>query len=254
MSLRTIGRSGCDMSLITLGARAFLDRELSRTANLSSVTDDQLRALLAMAVAEGQSQVEQWIRDEMRGRGVYASKFHTARRFESKMNAQDWLQKALSLVLAGGIMVGSWGATLPTVDNSFSGGGDRSQVVQVYEGQDVTSQYSREIDAMRNIARDVSGANPNAPITIYLVNELPAECKEVGHNGCAFRDGRIYIVSQGTYFGEIRTVLHEIAHALTAGDSHGDAWSEVFGRSAAELEPNLMGVPTGWDDHSGHNH
>lgn len=216
------------MSLIALAATSYLDRQAAwqdqeAASKLSAASPDELRALLQMAIAEGQTQVERWVRDAMANRGIYASRRHPLR-VESVMGAGEWLEKAMALVLAGGIMLS--GPSLPVVDQSFSGGGYRQQpaVTQVYEArEDITSQYQQEIQVMKDLARGVSGANPSATTgPIYIVQELPQECPSF--KGCAYSDGHIEVIDDGNIQA---TVIHEIAHTMTP-HGHGDEFCELF--------------------------
>jgi len=194
------------MSLISQSAKNYLDRRESGVVDqLWGMSVDDLRVLLQMAQNEGQREVEQWVRDAMSGRGIYAS--YVPRQYTSGMNASDWLSKAMALILAGGILMG--GPTLPVVDQLAN----QPAVTQVVDRIDITGEWQNEIAQMRQLARQVPGANPNAPVSIFLVNSLPEQCPSF--TGCAFKDGTALVVEGRTPERFKRTVVHEIAHLLT---------------------------------------
>lgn len=221
------------MSIIALGAKSYLSRDAlwkdaDAQSRLRGVSNEQLKLLLRMAIAEGQSQVEQWVRTEMSSRGIYASHRLGHKVVESKMDARDWLEKALAVILVGGMM---FGGALPVVDNSAPPSAPAA-VTQIYQPQEFSDIYRQAPPVVQapSIPREIS----------QLVDSLGMKIQWVRSFDNAFQGGQATgqgVVIIKTHDGRgverrqesiVKTILHEVAHELTHGHKHDQTWCDSY--------------------------
>ncbi len=99
------------------------------------------------------------------------------------------------------------------------------------------------VSTVRDQARRVPGAQPDAPVTLVLTCDLAAELGDDRPLLAGLQRGRYAYVRTDLARPE-RTVIHEVAHVLTDGDGHGDIWRAVYlgvieeryGQDRADLE------------------
>lgn len=225
------------MTILASSASLYLARQASwqddeARSKLSTASDDELRILLMMAIAEGQSQVEDWVLDEMFDRGIQSFSRRASLVRQSGMDPRDWLEKAMALVLAGGMMAGMWGATLPTVDQTISGGGDRPAATQVYEQAEI--QLIQEAEAL------FRSAGLTFPDVDIVFNN---SCD--GHVNGTFGGENLVRVCNG----ELGTLVHELGHAWEAQfmtDSARQRFAEELGLDSWDT-PGLDWADKPWE-------
>lgn len=228
------------MSLISVGARSHLDRLAwgNPASQLTGLDADELRALLQMAQAEGQPEVERWVRDAMSSRGIYAS-HHASFKVQSKMSAEDWLAKAMAIILAGGITLGLGTPSLPTVDPYSSGGGTRV-TAPVQSESAIVSVIGRSpfsTAELERMAEAVGVTGIKVVWTDFVGTNADGEMQ-----GKATGDGTITIKIQNDY-DSAWNVVHEMSH-IKAGwtdsnDAHGPQWSAVFAPAWAQVKAQM---------------
>jgi hypothetical protein len=82
------------------------------------------------------------------------------------------------------------------------------------------------VTAMRELARDIDGTDPEAPVDIQFHDGTDKEppCT----SACTWSDGTIEIYQELSEERIVIAIIHEVAHALTWGDSHGETWCRLF--------------------------
>jgi hypothetical protein len=99
------------------------------------------------------------------------------------------------------------------------------------------------VAVVREHARRTPGADPTAPVTVILSGDLAEETGEDRALLGGLQRGRYVWVRTDLAWPE-RTLVHEVAHALTDGDGHGPIWravylgatEQLFGEHRAERE------------------
>ena len=82
------------------------------------------------------------------------------------------------------------------------------------------------VTSMRELASGIDGTDPKAPVDIRFHDGTDKEppCT----SACTWSDGTIEIYQELSEERIVIAIIHEVAHALTWGDSHGETWCRLF--------------------------
>ena len=90
------------------------------------------------------------------------------------------------------------------------------------------------IGVVRSQARQVPGAQPDAPVTVVLTTDVAGETGDERALLAGMQRGETAWVRTDGGWPE-RTLIHEVAHVVTDGDGHGEIWRAVYLGAIEEL-------------------
>ena len=90
------------------------------------------------------------------------------------------------------------------------------------------------IGVVRSQARQMPGAQPDAPLTVVLTSDVAGETGDERDLLAGIQRGETAWVRTDGGWPE-RTLVHEVAHVLTDGDGHGAIWRGVYLGAIEEL-------------------